>query len=286
MNMPVGHARNADQIAYWNGPGGLNWTSRQAAQDIMLAPVLQLLINRAEAKPGQRILDVGTGCGATAVALARQVAPSGSVLGIDISSPMLTLARQLAPKDLPVDFVLADATVHPFEPESFDLLVSRFGVMFFAEPVVSFANLRRALRPSGRLAFTCWREPNSNPWMMATLQAVYRHVSALPLPEPEDPGPFTFASAGHVNRILKESGYQDIGMQQVDLLLDVASGQGLESAVRTALGIGPSARALHGQPPELRQAAEASVRETLSPFAHGENVLLDGSIWIVTARVK
>ena len=198
MDAPAGHDKNTDQIAYWNGPSGQRWTDRQAEQDLLLAPVSKALIDRTAAKAGDRILDVGCWCGSTSIALAQQVAPSGFVLGIDISGPMLARARELAPKGAPVDFALADATVYPFDPESFDLLVSRFGVMFFAEPVVSFANLRRALRPSGRLAFACWREPRENPWMMAPLQAIYRHVPKLPPQGPEDPGPFAFASEERV----------------------------------------------------------------------------------------
>src|ERR1700720_4595863 len=157
MDAPTGHDQNADQIAYWNGPGGQRWADRQQAQDILLKPVADILIDRARAKAGERIVDVGCGSGAIAIALAQEAGRSGHVLGIHISGPMLERARQIAPASLPVDFVLADATVYPFDPASFDLLVSRFGVMFFAEPVRSFANLRRALKPSGRLAFPCWR---------------------------------------------------------------------------------------------------------------------------------
>jgi SAM-dependent methyltransferase len=286
METPAGHERNADQIAYWNGPGGQRWSDRQAQQDILLAPVSKVLIDHAAAKAGERILDVGCGCGSTSIALAARVAPSGFVLGIDISAPMLSQARQLAPKGLPLDFALADATVHPFDPESFDLLVSRFGVMFFAEPAMSFANLRRALRPEGRVTFACWREPRDNPWMMAPLQAVYRHVPKLPQQGPDDPGPFAFASEQRVNAILSEAGYRGIAMERCDLSLDIAVGGGLEAAVRSALEIGPSSRALEGQPPELRAAAKESVREMLTPMVRGESVPLPGSIWIVTARAS
>jgi len=284
MEAPAGHDKNTDQIAYWNGPNGQRWTDRQAEQDVLLAPVSKALIDRAAAKAGDRILDVGCGCGSTSIALAEQVAPSGFVLGIDISGPMLARARELAPKGAPVDFALADATVYPFDPESFDLLVSRFGVMFFAEPAVSFANLRRALRPSGRVAFACWREPRENPWMMAPLQAIYQHVPKLPPQGPEDPGPFAFASEARVNRILGEAGYKSIEMEPVALSLDIAIGRGLDAAVQAAMQIGPGSRALDGHPPETRAAAAKSVREMLAPYLRGQSVALAGSIWIVTAR--
>jgi ubiquinone/menaquinone biosynthesis C-methylase UbiE len=205
MELPIGHDQNADQIAYWNGPGGQHWADRQQTQDIVLAPVSGVLIDRAKVKAGERIIDVGCGCGSTTIALAQKAGPAGHVLGIDISAPMLARARQMAPAGTPVDFVLADATVYPFDPASFDLLASRFGVMFFAQPAVSFANMRRALRPTGRLTFACWREPRDNPFFMAPLQAVYKHVPKLPQLGPEDPGPFSFASEARVHRILGEA---------------------------------------------------------------------------------
>jgi ubiquinone/menaquinone biosynthesis C-methylase UbiE len=284
--MDVAHQANADQIAYWNGSNGQRWTDRQASQDVLLAPVLQILIDRIGPKAGDRIVDIGCGCGATSIALAERVAPEGFVLGVDISAPMLERARQLAPKGLPLDFAQADATVYPFEPQSFDLLVSRFGVMFFAEPVSSFGNLRGAMRPKGRVVFACWREPKENPWMMAPLQAVYRQVPRLPQVGPEDPGPFAFASEERVTRILREAGYTDIAMEPCNIALDISIGRGLEAATDAALEIGPSARALDGHPPEVRSAARASVRELLTPYARDQTVPLPGSIWIVTARAS
>jgi SAM-dependent methyltransferase len=283
MNAAAVHDRNADQVAFWNGPAGQHWTDRQQAQDAMLAPVSDILIDRAAAGASERIVDVGCGCGAISIALAEQVGPTGHVLGIDISAPMLGRARQIAQKSLPIDFILGDATVYPFATGSFDLLVSRFGVMFFAEPVVSFANLRRALRPSGRLAFACWREPRENPWMMTSLQAVYQHVPKLPRPGPEDPGPFAFASEQRVTGILSEAGFSGIAMEPCHLSLDVAIGRGLDAAVEAALAIGPAARALQGQPPDVIAAATHSIRDALAPFVRGQSVPLPASIWIVTA---
>ena len=286
MELPTGHDQNADQIAYWNGPGGQRWADRQQAQDILLKPIADTLIDRARPKAGERIIDVGCGSGATSIAFAQQVGSSGHVFGIDVSGPMLARARASAPKELSVDFELADATVYPFDPASFDLLASRFGVMFFAEPSRSFANRRKALRPSGRLAFACWREPRENPFFMAPLQAVYKHVPKLPQQAPEDPGPFSFASEARVHRILGEAGFTGIAMEPHNLALDVAIGRGLDAAVQSALEIGPASRALEGHPADVRAAATNSIREVLSTFAKGETVPLPASIWIVTARAS
>jgi ubiquinone/menaquinone biosynthesis C-methylase UbiE len=284
MEQPVGHEQNTDQIAYWNGPGGQRWSDRQQMQDILLAPVRDILIDRAGAKASDRVIDVGCGCGATTIAFAQAVGPGGHVLGVDISAPMLARAKQMALPQLSVEFVLADATVYAFDPASFDLVASRFGVMFFADPVLSFANLRRALRPTGRLAFACWREPRDNPWLMTPLQAAYQHVPKLPQQGAEDPGPFAFASEARVKNILDAAGFSAIELERCDLLLDIAIGGGLDAAVKSALEIGPASRALEGQPAELRAAAAGAIRAALEPHVRGQTVPLAGSIWIVTAQ--
>jgi SAM-dependent methyltransferase len=285
METPTGNDQNADQIAYWNGPGGQRWADRQEVQDILLAPIAELLIDRAQIKPAERAIDIGCGSGAVSIAVGQKVGENGHVLGIDVSGPMLARARQIAPQRLPVDFVLADATTYAFEPASVDLLISRFGVMFFAEPARSFGNLRTALKASGRLAFACWREPRENPFFMTPLQAVYKHVAKLPSPGPEDPGPFSFASEQRVRRILSEAGFSDVRMEACNLALDPAVGRGLEAAVKSALEIGPAARALAEQPPEVVAASARSIREALAPHLKGKSVPLDASIWIVTAQI-
>ena len=274
---------NAAQIAYWNGPGGERWRARQPLQDALLAPVGELLMERAAPRAGERVLDIGCGAGATSIALARQVAPNGGVLGVDVSAALLERARQLAPPQLPVEFVLADATVYPFEPGRADLLFSRFGVMFFADPARSFTNMRAGLRPGARMVFACWRPPRENPWLMLPLQAAYRHVPRLPEAGPEEPGLFSFASEQRVRRILEGAGFSAIRLEPVDPSFDLADGHGVDRAVETALGIGPASRALDDQPPELRVAAAESIRAALEPYQDGNRVLLRGAIWIVSA---
>lgn len=282
MSLSAVDDRNAEQIAYWNGPGGRHWAERQQRQDVVLAPVSAILLDRAGVKPGETVIDIGCGCGATSFDLAERVGAKGHVTGIDISTPMLERARELAPPDAPVEFVLADATAHPFAPHGADLLFSRFGVMFFAEPAVSFANMRKALRPSGRLAFACWRTPRDNPWMMFGLREAYKHVPKLPEVGPDDPGPFSFASEERMRRILDEAGFAEIAMERADLALDIATGGGLEAALETILAIGPTSRALEDQPPEKVATVVAAIRAALAAQVKGNAVPLGGSIWIVT----
>ncbi|MGB3865826.1 MAG: class I SAM-dependent methyltransferase, partial [Xanthobacteraceae bacterium] len=205
------------------------------------------------------------------------------VLGIDISQQMLARARQVAPPGAPVDFVLADATTYSFAPGAADLVASRFGVMFFADPPRSFANLRAAMRRGGRLAFVCWRAARENPWMMVPLQAVYRHAPKMPPVGPEDPGPFAFASAERVERILREAGFAEVKLTPHDLALDIAAGGGLDAAVESAIEIGPANRALEDATAEVKAAAVAAVRHDLSRHLDGDTVPLGGAVWIVTA---
>ena len=181
------HADNSAQADYWNSAAGQRWTDYQEHQDQLLRPVSDRLIVAAAPKPGDRVIDVGCGCGATTIDFAARVGPGGEVLGLDLSEPMLARARQRAPQNLPVRLELADATIYDFEPDGADLVVSRFGVMFFADPARSFANLRRGLKPGGRLVFACWREARQNPWMVVPLREAGKHAPALPEPAPRRP---------------------------------------------------------------------------------------------------
>src|SRR5277367_1196159 len=277
------HDDNAAQAEYWNSVAGRRWTDRQEEQDLVLRPVSDRLIAAAGAKPGQRIIDVGCGCGDTTIDFAARVIPGGEVLGLDVSEPMLARARERAPKSLPARFVLADATVYEFDREWADLAVSRFCVMFFADPARSFANLRRGLKPGARLVFACGREAKQNPWMMIPLREAKKHAPPLPETNPEDPGPFAFADEARVRRVLGAAGFADIVVIPVDLDLDLAIGRGLDAAVAGALGIGPTSRILDGQPEAVRAAAAADIRKALAERARGDSVPLGAAIWIVTA---
>ena len=253
---------NTEQAEHWNtGPGVAHWVANQARYDRMHAPFTALILDAAALRPGGNVLDVGCGCGGTTLAAARLVAP-GRALGLDLSGPML--ARAQADAEAAglgnAAFRQGDAQVEPLESASFDTVISRFGVMFFADPARSFANLRNALRKGGRLTFVCWQEPKNNPWLIEPMKAVYRHVPRLPQLGPEDPGPFSFASPERVNRILVEAGFAGVNMEPHGLLLDISAGGGIEAAVRSAAEIGPANLALEGQPEEVRAAAVASIR--------------------------
>ncbi len=275
------HADNAAQAEYWNCVAGQKWTDHQEHQDQVLSPVSERLLAAARLKPGERVIDVGCGCGATTIDFAARV-PGGEVLGLDISEPMLVRARQRA-EGLAIRFERADATVYAFEPEAADLVASRFGVMFFADPPRSFANLRKALKPGGRLAFACWREAKQNPFFILPLREAGKHAPPLPEMDPEAPGPFAFASEARVRRTLSEAGFADIAVTPHDLELDIAVGRGLDAAVTSAMTIGPTSRMLDGQSEAVRAAVEADIRKALAAHTRGDSVPLGAAIWIVTA---
>jgi SAM-dependent methyltransferase len=276
--------KNEAEITFWNSAGGCRWVERQQSQDMVLGPILQATLEQAQLRQGERIVDIGCGTGASSIALAERAGPSGQVLGVDVSAPMLARAAERLPPGARVKLVRADATTYQFELAAFDLLFSRFGVMFFAEPARAFANLRTALKPSGRLAFACWRKFDENPWLQVPLRAALEHVPPLPRPGPEDPGPFSFASQQRVHRILADAGFQSVILEPRDFDLDIAFGGGIEEAVEAAMALGPTSRALQDQGPETRSAVATSIRRALQPYQCDKRVVLAGAIWLVTAR--
>ena len=283
MSAALVHADNSAQAEYWNASAGPKWRDHQEHQDQVLRPVSDRLIAVAGPKPGDRVIDIGCGCGATTIEFGACVSPGGQVLGLDISEPMLGRARERAPRNLPIRFERADATVYDFEPNGADLVASRFGIMFFADPARSFANLRKALKVGGRLAFACWREARQNPFFILPLREAGKHAPPLPETDPTAPGPFAFANEARVRRILSEAGFAGIALEPHDLELDIATGRGLDTALRAAMTLGPTSRMLDGQSEAVRAAATADIRKALAAHARGDSVPLGAAIWIVTA---
>jgi len=257
------------------------WAKRQEDFDAVLAPIGDPAIARAAIKPGERIIDVGCGCGTTTLALARQTGPAGHVLGIDISKPMLARAAGRVEPGQPVEFVEADASTYAFPDAAYDVLFSRVGIMFFPDPTLAFSNMRKALRSGGRISLACFRTPQESPYLMVPLAAAHKHIAPAPRPGPEEPGMFSFASEERVRRILGAAGFQSVGLEALDVDIDIAGGRGLDTAVETALELGPIVRMLLEHPAEVRKAVASSLRDALAPYERDGGVRLRGGIWIV-----
>jgi SAM-dependent methyltransferase len=272
-----------EQVAYWTGVGAEHWLARQARNDVMLAPVADAAIAAAAVTAGETVLDVGCGCGPTSVGLARRVGPKGRVVALDVSPLLIERARQLHAGGANIEWALADAATHAAPGPIFDLIFSRFGVMFFGDPAAAFANLRHGLKPGGRLLFACWRKPAENPWMMVPLHEAYKFVPRLPKLGPEDPGPFSFADPERVTRILTAAGFAAPRFTPLDVSLDLAGGAGLDAAVALSIETGPTSRAFEGQPEAARKSAIGAIREALAEHLKDGRVALAGAVWLVAA---
>lgn len=276
---------NQQQIEYWNEVAGPRWVEIGDRIHDQIAPIGEAAMQRAQVASGERVLDVGCGCGQTTLELARRAGSGGRVLGIDISGPMLASARERASGAGigNAAFLQADAQVHGFEPGSFDLLFSRFGVMFFEDPVAAFANLRTALSDAGRLCFVCWQAIQQNPWMLTPAAAAAQHVELTP-PEPGAPGPFAFADADRVRGILADAGYREIECRDQSGEMAVGRGQSLEETIEFLSQMGPAGAALREASEETRAKARSSMHTALSPFYTGDALVMRYAAWIVTAR--
>jgi SAM-dependent methyltransferase len=274
---------NADQLAFWNGPGGHIWVARQEHTDIILAPVSEALLAFAAPRAGERVLDIGCGCGATTLELARALGPTGRVAALDISAPMLAEGKRRAEAAgiTSIDWMQADAATAALA--GFDLLVSSFGLMFFGDPVAAFAHLRRAANPGARMAFVCWRSLTENPWMEVPMHAVLPHVPPRPKADPQAPGMFAFADPQRVSDVLIAAGWAPPRFDKLDLDLDIAAGRGLEEAVVQSTQIGAVNSWLRGQPAEVVTAAVGSIREALRVRLDGASVRLPGAMWLVSS---
>jgi SAM-dependent methyltransferase len=205
------------------------------------------------------------------------------VLGIDVSAAMLIRANELAPQEAPVSFVQGDAMVYHFKAASCDLMISRLGVTYFADPVRGLLNIRNALHSEGRVAFAAWGDLRDNPWALEPLQAAYDHVPKLAGLPPHAPDDFAFAAEDWLEQVMGEAGLRRVRLERTELVLDVSGGQGLEGAALTALAIGPASRAIDGQPVETVATAASAISKALSRYAKGAAVLVPASVWIVTA---
>ena len=272
----------AEQAAYWNGPGGEGWLAAYQRIQRAIGEIGTLGLQAAAAHAGEHVVDIGCGTGDTTAALARAVGLTGHVLGVDISETLVTAAR--AHRLDNATFVVGDAATHPFQAGHYDLVFSRFGVMFFADPVAAFRNIRRALKPAGRLVFIAWRTPQENPWGTTPVRAAQPFLPPQPRPGPEDPGQFAFGDRARVERILGEAGFKALRFEPIDR--QIWMGDTVAEVVAGAGKFGPLARAFAGAEPAAIEKAKQAIAEVLTPHEGSEGVRLPGACWLVQASAN
>lgn len=280
---------NSAQIEFWNGETGQNWVTHDALMEQMLQPLGEAVMNVLAPIAGERALDIGCGCGHTSLALATRVGPEGAVTGVDVSAPMLKVAKTLADTagddSAPTVFLEADAQTHTFHAPHYDVVFSRFGVMFFEDPVAAFTNIRSAMSPTGRLAFCCWQPRAVNPFMTVPAMAALELLPAPPQPPPRTPGPFAFEEADYVDAILQEAGYRDICISPLSQLLEFGRGLALTEIVERLVQIGPIAQMIRDAPADLQQPVRDRVSAAIAPFYDSRTGLaLEGQFWTVSAK--
>lgn len=253
---PSTNSANADQAKYWNSGPGQKWIEFQDGIDTTFSPINRRLLEIAKPTTGERVLDIGCGTGAATMAFAGKVGPDGRVVGIDISRQLLDCAERRRTENGigHIEYLLADAQTHPFGGESFDLLASRFGVMFFEDPVAAFGNLATALRPGGRLFFVSWSGIDGNPWFKVPKDAAVARLGEPAPTAPTAPGPLAFADIGYVLDILSRAGFPDCrGQAETVHLFNPA---GVDEVGHLASNIGPAARIVKqygGTPEDIRE---------------------------------
>ena len=266
--MATADAEQSLQTEYWNGPAGERWARFQEKLDASMASIAEVLLTAVAPRPTDRVLDIGCGAGATTRLLA---AKASSALGVDVSRPMLEVARRLGG-----NYLEADAAAYPFEPV-FDCVVSRFGVMFFSDPVAAFTNIRRAFAPDARMTFVCWRTTEENTWATLPLRAAGDLVPRPTASDPHAPGPFAFADPKRVASILSSAGYRDVSVEPRDTTMHL--GATLEDATEQTMSMGPLARALA----DLSEDVRPKIRDRVQSALRESGTSLPAAIWLVRA---
>ena len=268
---------------FWKTEGGEKWVTHIDLLEGELAHLDRILLEHCHITPGETILDVGCGGGITSLALAEQTGPTGKVLGIDVSAIILDVAKKRGKDVKNIEFKLGDAGRDDLGEGTFDLVTSRFGLMFFDRPVEAFRNLRRMLKPDGRMVFICWRTFAENPWMAEPAAAVFSVIPPPenpPAPEPDDPGPFSLGERERLRFVLEKAGLRDITLAALDTEMNLGD---MDEAVYMASQIGPAARAIGDATEEKRTAAENAIQKMLDQYQTADGVILSGACWMVSA---
>jgi SAM-dependent methyltransferase len=270
---------NQAQLDAWNGESGTRWVAEADRRDRVLAPVADVLLDAVALQPGEDVLDVGCGCGVTTIEASRRSTP-GRAVGIDVSAPMLELARQRA-VGTSAQFLEADAQTHPLDPAAFDVIIGRFGTMFFDDPVGAFTNLGLATRPGGRLCLATWQPLEANDWLLVPGAVLLRHGS---LPDLEDAGPGMFAQAdpAAVTAVLELAGWSDVHVDAITVSLRL--GEDAEDATDYLAETGIARRVLDTIPEEQRAEIIGEVADLLETCLTNDGVRLGGGINLIHAR--
>jgi ubiquinone/menaquinone biosynthesis C-methylase UbiE len=279
--MDVPHETDDEQAKRWNGVAGRAWVDAQQLLDQMFKPLEELLVEAVAAASRGRVLDVGCGTGSTTLAVARRLGLKGHCIGIDISDPMIAAARARAEREgVAAQFIRANAQVHAFEPESVDMIISRFGVMFFDDPVQAFANLLRAASPDAALRLIVWRSAADNPFMTTAERAAASILPNLPARRPDGPGQFAFADRERVSVILEKSGWAEIDLRPVDVDCILPE----KELSRYLTRLGPVGMALQEADDSTRARVVETVRPAFDPYVHGTEARFTAACWMIGAR--
>jgi SAM-dependent methyltransferase len=277
---------NGRQAAYWTDVAGPHWVREQRLFDYMLAPFGDEAMRVLDPQSGERIVDVGCGTATTTLALAKRVGPAGHVHGVDLSPTMLEVARRVSTTTPNTSFAVGDAQTDRLASDAlFDGVFSRFGVMFFGDPVAAFRNIADSVRSDGRLAFVCWQHEDRNEWMSLPAEAMRSFTPEPVLPPPNAPGPFAFADRDRVAGILREAGWIDVELASFAAPVRLGGGLGLDEALTQTMGMRPAQMLRQQVDDETFAKATAVVRGILAEHVVNNEVTFRGYAWIASARL-